>query len=429
MTAVVKRSIFPAVFLASLLGMNGTGVAQLSQDRSDGELSAADDLSVETPAAESALPETATEPAWRWETADPGGVCWPELGACGDSARLWLRGQYLLWWTEGNPLPALVSTSPQDTPLDQAGIPGTPGYEVLFGDQSIADEDRGGGWLTFGYWFDDRRDVGLQVDWFLVGNDKSTGNFVADSDGTPILAHPFENVVLGQPAAALVAFPDVVAGEVGVSSSSELYSAAVLLRRNWRSGTRGRIDLLGGYRLFGLREDLTITDSLVSTDPNGAVPQDTTLDSFDLLATKNQFHGGEFGLTAEFYHACWSLNLLGKVALGNMHQELNIDGITQIKIPGQDPIVGAGGLLTQPANIGRHRRNEFAVLPELGVNLQYHVTERFSLSLGYTLVCLNTVLRIGDQIDTAVSPAQRAVVLRDAGFWAQGVSFGLQLAR
>jgi len=57
------------------------------------------------------------------------------------------------------------------------------------------------------------------------------------------------------------------------------------------------------------------------------------------------------------------------------------------------------------------------------------VTERFSLILGYTLVCLNRVLRSGDQIDTAVGQLHPAALLQDSGFWAQGICLGAQLAR
>ena len=177
---------------------------------------------------------------------------------------------------------------------------------------------------------------------------------------------------------------------------------------------------------------LPISLILVSFGEN---PKETKINGFDYFATDSDFHGGELGLTAEFYRGFWSLNLSAKAALGNVQQQLTIDGATKIEIPNSDddPLVTDGRLLSQPTNIGYHRRNAFAVLPELGVNLEYHLTERCSLMMGYTLVCFNRVLRTGDQIDTAADStplaAHPAVVLRDASFWAQGISLGVQLAR
>ncbi len=327
MISLVRHLVIPAAVLATALGLSDSVGAQVSPQLSDQQVPEPPDSSgAETAAAEPLTLDTTPLPYWRPDETGFDALCWPEAAPCGDSARLWLRGQYLLWWTKGNPLPALVSTSPPDTPWDQAGVPGTPGFDVLFGDQSIANEDRGGGWLTLGYWFNDSRTLGLQVDWFLVGNDKSTDSFAAASDETPILARPFYDVALGQPVAAKVAFPGVITGAIGVDSSSELNSGGVLLRRHWRSGSRGRIDLLGGYRHFAFREELTIAESLKLTAPVGDFPADTTQDSWDSFATDNDFHGGELGLNAEFYRASWSLNLLAKLALGNVHQQLNIDG-------------------------------------------------------------------------------------------------------
>src|SRR6476659_9640207 len=47
--------------------------------------------------------------------------------------RLWGGAEYLLWWVEGQRIPALVTTSPPGTPLAQAGVLGLPGTSALFG--------------------------------------------------------------------------------------------------------------------------------------------------------------------------------------------------------------------------------------------------------------------------------------------------------
>jgi hypothetical protein len=255
----------------------------------------------------------------------------------------------------------------------------------------------------------------------------------------------FEGVQLGQQDAELGAFPDLVAGQINITTSSELHSAAVSLRKRWREGCRGRIDLIGGYRYFRFRENLLIQENLVSTNPGGLIQQGTTLDVFDRFATENDFHGGELGLAAQFHRGCWSLDLLAKVALGNMRQAAMIDGAATVTTPGDPPETSPGGLLALPTNMGRHRRDAFAVLPEIGLGLRYQASDCLALTAGYTLIYLNHILRTGDQIDPAVNPTQLtnfdqtggpllgeprpAVLMNDTDFWAQGINLGIEWRR
>jgi hypothetical protein len=122
------------------------------------------------------------------------------------------------------------------------------------------------------------------------------------------------------------------------------------------------------------------------------------------------------------------------VALGRLRQQLHLDGSTKIAVPedgshGTQTLVYEGGLFTQPTDIGHYTRSRLAALPEVDVDLEYHLTERFSLIFGYTVLGLNRVLRTGDQIDAAVGQQNSPVLLREAGFWAQGIRVGVQLAR
>lgn len=208
------------------------------------------------------------------------------------------------------------------------------------------------------------------------------------------------------------------------------------MRHNWHRDCGSRIDLLAGYRFFHFRESLLLTENLVSQDPSGPIQVGTTIDLFDRFATKNDFHGAEFGAVARIEKECWSLEVLGKVALGNVHQTVQINGITQVTTPGDPPVAQLGGLLGLPSNIGRHTDNEFAALPELGVNFRWATTENLDLTAVYTLVYLPHALRTGDQIDLAVNPSQLsggtlngparpAAPMHDDSLWAQGIHFGL----
>jgi hypothetical protein len=319
---------------------------------------------------------------------------------------------------------------------------GFPNTTIPFGDERVADQERHGLRWSLGAWLDDAQCRALEGEWFSVGDDNSTGNFLASSSGDPILARPFFNVSLGQEDSALVAFPNLVSGQIAASSSSEFHSGTLLLRSNLRQGSRGRLDFLTGYRYFRFREDLLITNNLVSTDPGGFVPQGTTLDLFDRFVTENDFHGGDIGLAMQLDHGPWTFGVLGKVALGNVHQRLAIDGGTVVATPGGSTTSRTGGLLALPTNIGSYSRDEFAVLPEFTTNIDYRINDCWSLTIGYTFIHLSDVLRTGDQIDRFVNPTQLtdfsqpggggligdprpSATLNDTDFWAQGLNVGV----
>ena len=255
-----------------------------------------------------------------------------------------------------------------------AGVLGQPGTQVLHGDSGIDGNYRPGVRFMLGYWLDECQTAGLDVTWFSLGDGAATGNFYAQSVGTPlspILARPFFNVLSGQQDSQLVAFPGILEGDVQVATSSEMHSLALLLRRNVWQECRNRVDLVGGYRYFRYREGLTVQEHLNVTESGGPVATGTTFDILDSFATENDFHGGEFGLSAVVDRGSWSLDVLTKIALGNMHQNVNINGSNVVTVPSQAPLAGSGGLLALSTNMGGYNRNEFAVLPELNTNLRY----------------------------------------------------------
>jgi hypothetical protein len=346
---------------------------------------------------------------------------------------------------KGNELPPLVTTSPPGTDRDDAGVldPTLP-TQILFGGDSIGDDYRSGLRITLGHWFDDCQKLGVEVVYFSVFDDRSAVDFFARTEGpfgsgTPILARPFVDVINNAPNARLVSFPNRVDGSITVDSSSEMHSAAVLLRKNFRRGSCGRIDLVGGYRYFRLREGLGIRERLVSTAPTGAIEQGTRFNIFDDFTAENDFHGGEIGIVAEFCRGAAGLELLAKVALGNVHRRVEINGGTTEITPPPNPTIGSdpGGLLALPTNIGSFSDDEFAALPEFGANFTYQCSKCAKLVVGYTLVMLNDVSRTGEQIDPGVNttflpnqnpqgprrPQQLPGNITD--FWAQGFNIGL----
>jgi hypothetical protein len=328
-------------------------------------------------------------------------------GSSDDAFPLWrVRGEYLGWWTNGNPLPPLVTTSPLGTSVTEAGVLGTSGAEVVFGGRNIDTGVRSGGRVTISLWLEDD-ELAFDFVGFYVGDDYQSGNFVAQSAGSPILARPFLNASSNLEDSELVAFPGRLAGRVTVASYSEAYSAAGLLRHRYADfAGAGRLDWLAGYRYFRFREDLAIRENLIATDPGGLVQKDTTFDVRDRFTVGNDFHGGELGVACEWLWSTISVELIAKVALGGLFRQAIVSGNTVVTIPGLPSDTTAGGLLALPTNIGARSNAGIGFLPELDLNTTVLLTPRLSLVGGYTLVVLNDVLRSGRQIDRVVNISQ-----------------------
>lgn len=380
----------------------------------------------------------------------------------------WVRADYLLWSTEGIDLPPLVTTSPTGTPRATAGVLGEDGTSVLYGDSTIFDDSRSGARIRAGLWFDPCHVWGFEGEYLAL--EDLSDNYRAASQGDPILARPFFDPLTGQETSQLVAFPNVINGEVEVDAMTRFQSAGARLRLNacnqtfacdpcgaapgeasfwdneWRSsGLPGadydfsassyRLDILGGYRYLLLDDQLRIHEDLTSLDTTTPGTFDIT-DAFD---AENRFNGGEIGLLFEIQRRRWSLELLTKVALGTTQQTVTINGTT-ISDEGGDVVTDPGGLLAQRTNIGVHEQNVFTAVPELGVTLGYQLTRHTKLTVGYTMIYWSRVVRAGDQIDLDVNPnlfppevtpfagpERPRFDFVESDFWAHGLTAGVDV--
>ena len=88
-----------------------------------------------------------------------------------------------------------------------------------------------------------------------------------------------------------------------------------------------------------------------------------TLVANDSFAVRNEFHGAEVGFLTEWRYCRWSMETNLKVALGNTHSRVNIQGHSTNN--GQAPTAGTdGGLLALQSNMGEYNNNQFSVVPE-----------------------------------------------------------------
>ncbi|MGA2617385.1 MAG: BBP7 family outer membrane beta-barrel protein [Thermoguttaceae bacterium] len=363
-------------------------------------------------------------PGW----CGPCDPCYSPLHGC-----LWVRGEYLLWWTRGSALPPLVTTSPAGTTPDVAGVLGQPGTRVLFGDQTVNTDVHSGERITLGYWFEPCHCIGIEASYLGMGREATS--FFAASPETPIVARPYFDTQTDTQSAMLIAHPDFLRGSVNVDAATELQAVEVLLRPNlfWRPCDR--MDFLVGWRNARLDESLRISQFSEWTASQGQIVAGTTKSLFDLFDTENQFQGAELGVVYQQHIGRWSLETLMKLGLGNTHSRVLIDGMTTTTVPNGGTTTFTGGLLAQQTNIGQHDKNQFSMIPELGVTAGCDLTCRLRATFGYTFLYWSRVARSADQLDPNVSQlppeaptgAHRpafAFVTND--FWGQGVNFGLE---
>jgi hypothetical protein len=376
----------------------------------------------------------------------PCGYLWNEVHS---HKRFYMREEYLYWTAKGNPLPPLVTTSSDpNIPQEFAGVLGEPETVILFGNDRVNTDWRSGGRINFGMWLVDGEFLGLEGHYF--GLEQSDHRYFTDSPD--ILARPFTNieevmgVVTETPDSSLLTFPNFVNsdgdvvdlnGQIRITSKSNVNSAGLLLRKlMWIEFTQNwRLDGVAGYRFFRMNDGVMINDFWTET---GGQLGTASFTSYDYFQAGNQFHGGELGLIGSVYRGPWSLELTGKIALGNVHQTMKIDG-TSFVSAGGSPFVetGAFRLLTQPTNDGRYKRDVFAVLPETSLNLRFDVTKHIRLIGGYNFMWLSQAQRSGKAINLNVNTSQLSGALvgpaqpsfhfkNDNGYYLHGVSAGIE---
>lgn len=366
-------------------------------------------------------------------------------GCCGPPGRIWVRLEYLYWFTEGMRIPPLVTTGPSTT---QPGYLGSPGTEILYGGSRVDGYGRSGGRLTAGFWLDCAQTIGLEGDFFALGN--GTSYYSATSNGNPILSRPFFDVrpTLLNQNVEQVASPGTISGTVTGNTYTRFSSAGARFLFNICCGQScynypcfpclsgpgaWRLDLLVGYRYLNLSDGVMVNEYLSAVSP-----QSGTFNVNDTFTTRNQFNGAEIGTIYSMFRGNrWSLEFIEKVALGNMNELVTINGSTTSVPTGGTATTSPGGLLALGSNIGSYTRNEFAMIPQFGLNLGYQITPRLRALIGYTFLYVSRVARAGDQIDLNVNstllpgatPAGDTryphFAYQDTDFWAQGLSAGL----
>ena len=378
----------------------------------------------------------------RWRDA-----CCCDDPCCLPRPRTWVRGDYLLLNITSQSLPPLLTG--ENTPIrsaDQAGV--LPVSPILFGDDGTGVDTRSGGRISAGFWFPRHSSCGLDASFFMLGRRDLHVEAGSDAAGNPVLARPFiqpgfQGGAAGE-AAELVAYPGLLAGKVQFDSTTRLWGVDANLRHKLCCGPRYWLDCFVGYRHVQLADTININEDLTNlqfTPVSGDTRRFLLNDHF---STRNLFNGAQVGFEGELkLLRRWFVAGNVKVAMGNVHQVVNIDGSTTFVDSAAGTVTGRGGLYALASNIGRHDKNEFAVVPEFGVKIGFDVNDHWRVYAGYNLLYMSNVVRAGEQIDrtvnfagmgpeptnlnpAVVAPARPAVLFRQSDFWAQGGQFGVE---
>ena len=230
------------------------------------------------------------------------------------------------------------------------------------------------------------------------------------------------------------------------SATEELASslAGAELNAVWALPPSGtwQVDVVGGFRYLRLRETYTFTTSSPYIPPFPVDIWDTT----DRFEATNSFYGAQVGLRARIADGPWFGTGTAKVALGAMAQAVDISGslVTNDYTGDGSTQTFSGGYFALPTNIGNHSRTQFAVVPEVNLNVGYRITPAASLFVSYSLLYASNVVRPGNQINRTVNttqstsytedpnarlagPAQPSFAFNGSSFLAQGVNVGVAI--
>jgi hypothetical protein len=167
------------------------------------------------------------------------------------------------------------------------------------------------------------------------------------------------------------------------------------------------------------------------------------ISSLDTFVTRNQFYGGQLGVRAAYTHGRLYGQVDVKLALGNTHQVVNIEGVSALTSSSGVPLGAArGGLFAGPSRLGTLSSDSFSIIPEVEFKVGYNITDNISVFVGYNFLYWTDVARPGEQVNRSIdtreiptsfgfnnsSRVDRLVVpVSHSDFWAQGINFGVEL--
>lgn len=349
----------------------------------------------------------------------------------------WLiESELMKGWIRGSNAPPLVTTSAVSVPKNEAGVLTNSTTSTIFGGGLIDTEDRTGARFKLQKHLYSESDIGVFFGGMYLANGSNPQIFESDGVGIPVLGRPFYNTNTQAQDAELVSFPDVLIGQVAVTTASELYIGDLGIAKAWLRDSSLDLDLNFGYRFLSFRDGLNIREDLISIDQGGVIPVGTTFDVNDSFATLNQFHGGSIGSTLKAKFQEWDFGVYGGGAMGALNRKLNTVGSTHVTIPGLDTDSYHGGLLALPSNMGSYHSTRFVAIPEIKLLANRRLARGLSINFGYTVLVVPQTWRAAEKIDYSINETQvgggmlvglvrPAFQENSSSMWIQSLSLGL----
>lgn len=347
---------------------------------------------------------------------------------CGPPGSFWLNAEFLLWTIKGEHLPPLLNVGPSGS----GAVAGAPGVQTAVGGNTANPGPFYGGRFTAGVWIDNDYTWAFEGSYFFIADQSVEAQTAsAGQPGSPDLGRPFFNPLTGQAAASPIASAGRAAGTFTMLAPTEFQGAEGNFIWNLHRNPVWSLDVLAGFRYQDLGGDLTIASNTTAlAGPNAG----TRTILFDQLSAHNHFYGGQVGARANYRWRQLVLGLTEKIALGGNMAAINTVGYNTQASPAGTVTQSAGGLLTQPSNLGSHSHSTFAAVNELDLKVGWQICDYLQMYAGYTLIAASAVVRPTDLVDLGVNPTQTlggparpAIVAHDSTFWAQGLTIGMEI--
>ena len=421
----------PQVSLTSSRSISDSGATTGHRLISDGpDYAHAMDMGILAPTATAA---SHTSGCTSCDTSSCDGGC-DGLGILGriKNSDVWMNTELLLWFTENQPAPPLVTTSAQGVLPVYNGA----GVTTAFGGPGGIENGLIPGFRTeIGKWLDCDEKIGVSARAYGFTEDE---NYTATSNGSTSIGIPFFNVNAGVLAedAYLVAFTNglgqpVSSGTVWARSDLDLIGLEGSARYLIARGSGSRFDFITGYTYNRLTSSLSVRTQSTDLFTGNLIADGTVFDILDQFSTENQFHGGHLGLLSSVTRKGLTLSSLAKVSMGNTRSTGDIFGSTITTPPAGAATGAAGGTFARASNIGPMTSvDNFSFISELGIKLGANLNENVQATVGYSLMYWSSVALAGDQMDRVIDPAgavnrpvHNGIVTQ--GMWAQGIDLGL----
>jgi hypothetical protein len=416
----------------------------------------------------------------------PNGSCLPD-GACvpggGGGCVLYGEADYLLFRIRDSRIPNTATVVPVGllatpttnaaTTITPAGTPAgtTTTTQSNFATASITSNgafanglktefsSQNGGRFRLGFWADPEQTWGLEATGLLL--ERGTDHFSAVQGAAPnqfVVPGGTANQslivggVLTPVSSTQVFLPRASTASLVGSASNTLYGGEINARC---VGLRfGCVDVGGlfGFRYLLYKDELGFVNNVRLflppgfSDPAGAgFTRDLDFTSADRIRMWNHFFGGQAGIDMDIKFGSFFIYARGQLALGDMHQVAQVDGLTQVnnRTPGTSPPSNTvlGGLLSSPVDLGHHSRDRFSYIPEVNVKFGYQFTSWLRGYVGYDALVIGHAGRAGDSSTTStvnsnvsvagssatVNVNQPTFRFRDTDVWAQGLTFGMEV--